>query len=341
MAMEEIGLFPLRLVLLPGERAPLHIFEPRYRELIGECLDEDREFGLVLEDDDGMREVGTAAAVVEVLDRFQDGRLNIVVEGRERFRSSAETEGRSFRTAEVEPRRRLGGRRPTRRSSAASPPTRGVVRRPRPSSTFDREAGLIAYQIAARVDFGTEVKQELLELRSERERVVRPRRCSTARPRRSRPRPRDPRARDPATASRVEPLCCPRWAGIRARPVGLTVDGAPGRLPDVVRGARAERRPVLDHARVPADLLRALRMAQEVRVVALLPDEDQMSGGHELGHVGAARGRQERVGGHAEPAGVVSRSRRSTAPPPSRSTSSLHVPAPRSGSCLAARIERL
>src|ERR671924_1837995 len=100
--MDEIGLFPLNLVLLPGEHAPLHIFEPRYRELIGECLEDGKEFGLVLADDDGMRDVGTRAGVVEVLERFPDGRLNVVVEGRERFRLVELTEGRSYMTAEVD-----------------------------------------------------------------------------------------------------------------------------------------------------------------------------------------------------------------------------------------------
>ena len=79
--MEEIGLFPLGLVLLPTEQVPLHIFEPRYRELITECLDQDEPFGLVFADDDGLRRVGTLASVVEVTDRFDDGRLNVVVEG--------------------------------------------------------------------------------------------------------------------------------------------------------------------------------------------------------------------------------------------------------------------
>ena len=101
--MTEIGLFPLGIVLLPTELVPLHIFEERYQELIGECLDEDREFGIVLADDDGLHEVGTRAAVTEVLERFDDGRLNIVVEGRERFRVAELTGGRSFQTAEIEP----------------------------------------------------------------------------------------------------------------------------------------------------------------------------------------------------------------------------------------------
>ena len=61
--MDEIGLFPLNLVLVPGEQAPLHVFEPRYRELISECLDFGADFGLVLEDDEGMRDVGVRCAV--------------------------------------------------------------------------------------------------------------------------------------------------------------------------------------------------------------------------------------------------------------------------------------
>ena len=60
--MTELGLFPLGIVLLPGEQLPLHIFEERYKELIGECLDGDGEFGLVYADDDGIRDVGTRGA---------------------------------------------------------------------------------------------------------------------------------------------------------------------------------------------------------------------------------------------------------------------------------------
>jgi Lon protease-like protein len=82
--MEEIGLFPLGLVLLPTEQVPLHIFEPRYRELIGESLEQGVPFGIVYADDDGLRQIGTLATVRGV-ERFDDGRLNVVVEGGERF----------------------------------------------------------------------------------------------------------------------------------------------------------------------------------------------------------------------------------------------------------------
>ena len=101
--MDELGLFPLGIVLLPTELVPLHIFEERYKELIGECLEHDGEFGLLYADEEGAREIGTRAKVAHVLERFDDGRLNIVVAGGERFRVAELTRGRSFITASVEP----------------------------------------------------------------------------------------------------------------------------------------------------------------------------------------------------------------------------------------------
>ena len=96
-------LFPLGIVLLPTEQLPLHIFEERYKELVDECLEQDGEFGLVYADDDGLRDLGTRARVVEVLTRFEDGRLNILVEGGDRFRLVELTDGRSFSTGLVTP----------------------------------------------------------------------------------------------------------------------------------------------------------------------------------------------------------------------------------------------
>src|SRR6185369_324523 len=83
----ELGLFPLPLVLVPTERIPLHIFEPRYRELVGDCVDRDEEFGIVLLQPNGeIHDVGTRAAVTEVLQVLPDGRMNIIVAGGDRFR---------------------------------------------------------------------------------------------------------------------------------------------------------------------------------------------------------------------------------------------------------------
>ena len=168
----ELGLFPLETVLLPSERVPLHIFEVRYQELIGECLEEESEFGFLFEDDEGTRAIGTRAKVVEVLDRFDDGRLNIVVEGGERFHVLRETEGRSFRTAEVEAV--VDGHAEADRSlrDRALELYRGLrqiaeveIDEPSPG------AATLSFELAARVDFGAQRKQDLLELRSERERL--------------------------------------------------------------------------------------------------------------------------------------------------------------------------
>jgi len=171
----EIGLFPLELVLLPSERVPLHIFEDRYKELIGECLAEETEFGLILEDDDGLRPVGTRTAVLELVHEFDDGRMNVLVEGRDRFRVVELTEGRSFQTAEVEPieddeeeaAEDEAGRTLEIFRQLVVVAEADQVEEPSATDPF------LSFQLASRVDFGHELKQELLELRSERARLQR------------------------------------------------------------------------------------------------------------------------------------------------------------------------
>jgi Lon protease-like protein len=173
--MSEIGLFPLELVLLPNERVPLHIFEDRYKDLIGECLADAADFGLILEDDDGLREIGTRTAVIELIDTFDDGRMNVLVEGRGRFRVIELTEGRSFRTAEVEAIEDEG----ELPSDADVERTIAVFRRlvaVAEADEIDEPAAgspVLSFELAARVDFGPELKQELLELRSEGRRLRR------------------------------------------------------------------------------------------------------------------------------------------------------------------------
>jgi Lon protease-like protein len=170
--MEEIGLFPLGMVLLPTEQVPLHIFEERYQELIGECLDEEREFGLVFADDDGLREIGTRAAVTEVMERFDDGRLNVIVEGRERFRLVELTSGRSFHTGEVE----VVADETDPAASEDVERVLGLFRRLIDLTGADveepgSEEPQLSFAIAARFDFAAELKQELLQETSERARI--------------------------------------------------------------------------------------------------------------------------------------------------------------------------
>ena len=171
--MPEIGLFPLGLVLLPTEQAPLHIFEPRYLELIAECMERKTEFGILLADEeDSLREVGTRATVIEVLERLPDGRLNIAVEGGSRFRIVDLTKGRSFRTGEVEPYPDEDEDRDDEAAGRALELYRRLAALvPEPPDEPDPGAALLSFEIGARVDFGAEPKQQLLELRSENERL--------------------------------------------------------------------------------------------------------------------------------------------------------------------------
>ena len=98
-----LGLFPLGLVLLPGERVPLHVFEPRYRALIADCTLEARPFVLSLATDDGVAKIGCTASPDTLLRRFADGRMNLTVEGGERVEILEQTTGELYITARVRP----------------------------------------------------------------------------------------------------------------------------------------------------------------------------------------------------------------------------------------------
>jgi Lon protease-like protein len=86
MQPDRLALFPLNLVLFPGEPLPLHIFEPRYRRMVGECLDRKVPFGVLLTLSDGVARVGCTADILEVTKRYEDGRMDILAVGRQRFR---------------------------------------------------------------------------------------------------------------------------------------------------------------------------------------------------------------------------------------------------------------
>ena len=99
--MSLLALFPLEVVLFPGTPLPLHIFEPRYREMISECLDQKKSFGVVRAKEDGVAEIGCTAEIITVTKKYPDGRMDIVTEGRERFEVMQVNQERSFLQAEV------------------------------------------------------------------------------------------------------------------------------------------------------------------------------------------------------------------------------------------------
>jgi ATP-dependent Lon protease len=168
----EIGLFPLGIVLLPTERVPLHIFEPRYQKLIGECLETEDPFGLLYADEQGVREVGTLAHVDEVLERFDDGRMNIVVVGSERFRVDGLTRGRSFMTADVSPVEDDSADADAETAARAIGAFRAlaVLAGAEPEDP-DEASPVLAFTLAAQVELPPEAKQQLLELTREQERL--------------------------------------------------------------------------------------------------------------------------------------------------------------------------
>jgi Lon protease-like protein len=160
----ELPIFELPLVLLPGERIPLHIFEERYKLMVAKCLDGETPFGVVLRDDDGARAIGCAATVETVLERFEDGRMNIVVIGGDVFRVLDRHETPEFPAASVEA--------VVEGTEVADPEAAAGAR-----EAFSELLELVeedveeqpdeAYAIAGRVELPVATKQELLEERDE------------------------------------------------------------------------------------------------------------------------------------------------------------------------------
>jgi len=96
-----LPLFPLEVVLLPGTPLPLHIFEPRYKEMIGECLANETLFGVIRALDQGIAEIGCTAEIISVTKKYPDGRLDLMAEGRQRFEVLELNQERPFLRAEV------------------------------------------------------------------------------------------------------------------------------------------------------------------------------------------------------------------------------------------------
>jgi Lon protease-like protein len=171
----EMPIFELPAVILPGELMPLHIFEERYKRMIGHCLDSEEPFGIVFRDDDGgARRIGCTARVTEVTETFDDGRMNVVVTGEEPFRVLDRFEASEFPSGEVEPIdvEAEVAEEPGEAADIARGAFAELIERVSGEAPDDGQfAGDDAYAIAARVELPPETKQRLLELRSEPERM--------------------------------------------------------------------------------------------------------------------------------------------------------------------------
>jgi Lon protease-like protein len=170
----DMPIFELPLAIVPGELVPLHIFEERYKRMIGHCLEHEEPFGIVFRDDDGSaRRIGCTARVTEVLERFDDGRMNIVVVGELPFRVLERYESSEYPAGEVEPiDPAADGNADDEAADLAREAFADLVRRVSGEPPDAEElAAEDAYALAARVELPAETKQILLELRSEPERM--------------------------------------------------------------------------------------------------------------------------------------------------------------------------
>lgn len=188
MTVENLPLFPLPLVLFPGTAMPLHIFEPRYRAMLSDCLQGDKRFGIVRLPE-GVAEIeiapGTVGCIAEILDTdsLPDGRSNIVVRGVERFALDAflpsAHEYHVCRAAEFDDDFEIGTE-----LDALAARVRDVFQRvgraartlsddPEPLPELPDDSGRLSFAIAAMIDIDLDTRQALLASRSPLERLRR------------------------------------------------------------------------------------------------------------------------------------------------------------------------
>lgn len=172
--MSDIPLFPLNVVLMPGTPLPLHIFEDRYKQMVNECLDSGTEFGMVLADEDGTRQVGCTAKIVELVQRYEDGRLVILVEGSRRFKLNNIMTGKPYYVGEVE----YIEDGPEEDVSSLAEECVGLLERVVEVAT-EGSVGIeieppyynLSFAIAGRIEFDLDTRQEILELPTEKKRL--------------------------------------------------------------------------------------------------------------------------------------------------------------------------
>ena len=168
---ESFPIFPLPLVLLPTEVAPLHIFEERYKRMINECLDDASEFGIVWLGDDGLADIGCTARVTELIDRMEDGRMNILVRGGQPFRLLRRVDDLAYPAGDIEMLDDEEGASNSHTEAARSSYAEVVEKATDERPGAEDLAGMDAYGMAATIELEPALKQQLLDCRSENERL--------------------------------------------------------------------------------------------------------------------------------------------------------------------------
>jgi len=170
--MPLLPLFPLEVVLLPGTPLPLHIFEPRYKEMIAECRANDDVFGVIRALDKGIADVGCTAEIVSVTREYPDGRLDLIAEGRNRFEVLALNQERSFLRAEVllvpdEP----GGATEAERVRAVQLHLEILSLAGAVQDLSAADQNTLSFYLAGSLPLDLDFKQQLLAMRSESRRM--------------------------------------------------------------------------------------------------------------------------------------------------------------------------
>jgi Lon protease-like protein len=168
----DFPLFPLPIVALPTESVPLHVFEDRYRRMIEECLLTEREFGIVWRSEDELKEVGCACEIKEVLERMDDGRLNILARGTRPFRLIERHDDLQYPAGMIEFLTDEEEETDAKAAQATHELYAELVDQATDQQLEDDDLeAMNAYRMAATVEFGPDAKQELIELRSENARL--------------------------------------------------------------------------------------------------------------------------------------------------------------------------
>jgi len=173
--LADIPLFPLNVVLMPGTPLPLHIFEDRYKQMVNECLDAETEFGMIFADESGTRQVGCTARIVDLVERYDDGRLVILVEGSQRFKLNNVLSGKPYYVGDIE----YLEDGPQEDVSALAEECVVLLERVVAAATegsvdieIEQPYLNLSFIIAGRIEFDLEMRQQILELSTEKERLI-------------------------------------------------------------------------------------------------------------------------------------------------------------------------
>jgi ATP-dependent Lon protease len=176
MRPDRIPLFPLNVVLLPGADLPLHIFEPRYRSMVRDCLKHKTEFGMLMALPNGVARVGCSAEIIEVVKRYDDGRMDILTVGRAPFRVVRLLEDNPLLEGFVdylEDREQLPGAKTRRELVELYEACHTLIFGDYPKDVSDDQANLLSYRVASRLPLDLLWKQQILESRTEADRQER------------------------------------------------------------------------------------------------------------------------------------------------------------------------